>query len=144
MPKMNQRRGCITLQAYAVLLCFETMTARKAKKTVNAHSDRSRTRRFLFLWVPVICLVLIGVYASALDPPRPTGRTIKGTVIEIKRTSKQPMSVLYRIKLETGEDVEIEVPEKKKPAGSEVVVEEFSSLLLKNKRYEVKTAANRP
>lgn len=109
----------------------------------NAHSDKARMRRFLFLWVPVICLVLIGVYASALDPPRPTGRVIKGSVMEIKRSSQQPASVLYKIKLETGENIEIAVPEKTKPTGSEVMVEEFSTLLLKKKRYEIKETVKR-
>lgn len=117
------------------------MASKKIKRPVqNMHTDKARMRRFLFLWVPVICLVLIGVYASALDPPRPTGRVIKGSVTEIKRSSQQPASVLYKIKLETGEDIEIAVPEKDKHSGSEVMVEEFSTLLLKKKRYEIKAS----
>ncbi|MBP1748680.1 MAG: hypothetical protein H6Q52_1219 [Deltaproteobacteria bacterium] len=114
------------------------MAAKKTRKPVeNVHSDQMRMRRFLFLWVPIICLVLIGVYASALDPPRPTGRLIKGSVIEIKKSSQQAMSVLYKIKLETGEDIEVAVSETNKPAGSEVMVEEYSTVLLKKKSYEI-------
>ena len=95
-------------------------------------------KRFLYLWLPIICLAIIGVYASALDPMRPTGRMIKGSVMEIKRSSQQPGSILYKIRLETGEEIEIAVPEKNKPAGSEVMVEEFSTVLLKKKKYEIK------
>lgn len=110
-------------------------TRQPAKRT---DAEKARAKRFIYLWVPIICLVIIGVYASALDPMRPTGRVIKGSVMEIKRSSQQPMSVLYKIRLETGEEVEIAVPEKSKPAGSQVMVEEFSTALLKKKRYEIK------
>ena len=58
--------------------------------------------------------------------------------MEIKRSSQQPGSVLYKIRLETGEEIEIAVPEKNKPAGSEVMIEEYSTALLKKKKYEIK------
>lgn len=105
---------------------------------MKTHEDKTRMRRFLFLWLPLICLVLIGVYASALDPPRPTGRLIKGSVAEIKRSSQQPESVLYKIKLETGEEIEIPVPKNQKPVGNQVVIEEFSTTLLKKKTYQIR------
>ena len=100
--------------------------------------EKSRTKRFLYLWIPIICLVVIGVYALALDPPRPTGNVMKGSVIEIKRSSQQPGTILYKIRLERGEQVEIAVPENEKPAGSKVMVEEYSTILLKKKTYEIR------
>ena len=115
------------------------MAAKNTKRPVKkAHADKTRMRRFLFLWLPIICLVVIGVYASALDPPGPTGRLIKGSVVTIKRSSQQPMSVIYKIRLETGEEIEIPVPENQKPAGSQVMIEEFSTTLLKKKTYQVR------
>jgi hypothetical protein len=122
-----------------VLLCFGIMASRKAGRPVKkAGADKARTKRFLYLWVPIICLVVIGVYALALDPMRPTGKIMKGSVLQIKRSTEQPGTVLYKIRLETGEEIEIAVPEKNKPAGSEVMVEEFSTALLKKKKYEIK------
>lgn len=106
-------------------------------------AGKARMKRFLYLWVPIICLVVIGFYASALDPPRPTGKVMKGSIAEIKRSSQQPGSVLYKIKLETGEEIEIALPEKEKPAGSEVVVEEYSTAFFKKKTYEIKKAAGK-
>jgi len=110
----------------------------KQKTASKAQAEKARTKRFLYLWVPIICLVVIGVYALALDPPRPTGKVMKGSVMQIKRSTEQPGTVLYKIRLETGEEVEIAVPEKNKPAGSEVMVEEFSTVLLKKKKYEIR------
>jgi hypothetical protein len=101
-------------------------------------AGKARMKRFLYLWVPIICLVVIGFYASALDPPRPTGKVMKGSVTEIRKSSQQPGSVLYKIRLETGEEIEIAIPEKEKPAGSEVVVEEYSSTFFKKKTYEIR------
>lgn len=98
-------------------------------------------KRFLYLWVPIICLVVIAFYASALDPSRPTGKVVKGNVMEIKKSSQQPATALYKIRLETGEEVEIAVPENNKPPGSQVMLEEFSTTLLKKKTYEIKSPA---
>ncbi len=115
------------------------MASRMTKKHVkNTNADKARMKRFLFLWAPIICLVLVGVYASALDPPRPTGRLINGSVTEIKKSSQQRSSVLYKIKLESGEEIEIPVPGKQKPDGSQVVIEEFSTALLKKKTYQIR------
>ena len=122
-----------------VLLCCGIMASGKAGRPVKkAGADKARMKRFLYLWIPIICLVVIGVYALALDPPRPTGRVMKGSVMQIKRSSEQPGTVLYKIRLETGENIEIAMPEKNKPAGSEVMVEEFSTVLFKKKKYEIK------
>jgi hypothetical protein len=131
--------GATTLQRYGVLLSFVTMKPKRTKVPARKKNvERSRTKRFLYLWVPIICLVVIGFYASALDPPRPTGKVMKGSVAEIKRSSQQPGSVLYKIRLETGEVIEIAVPEKETPAGSEVMVEEYSTTFFKKKTYEIR------
>lgn len=120
------------------LLCFEIMASKKTRQpTRKTDAERSRTKRFFYLWVPLICLVIIGVYASALDSPKPTGKVMKGSVLEIKRSSQQPGSLLYKVRLESGEDIEIPVPEKEKPSGSEVMVEEYSTTFFKKKSYEI-------
>ncbi len=48
------------------------------------------------------------------------------------------MSASYRIRLETGEEIEVSVPEKQKPAGGDVMVEEFKTALLKKTTYELR------
>ncbi len=118
------------------------MGSKKARQPARkTDAERSRTKRFLYLWIPLICLVIIGVYASALDSPKPTGKVMRGSVLEIKRSSQQPGSMLYKIRLEGGEEIEIAVPEKEKPSGSEVVIEEYSTRLFKKKSYEIRKSS---
>jgi hypothetical protein len=115
------------------------MKAKKIKQPAKkTDSERSQMKRFLYLWLPLICLVIIGVYASALDSPKPTGKIMKGSVLEIKRSSQQPDSVLYKIRLENGEQIEIAVPEKDKTPGSEVMVEEYSTTFFKKRSYDIR------
>ena len=47
-----------------VLLCFGIMAPGKAGRPVKkAGADKARMKRFLYLWIPIICLVVIGAYA---------------------------------------------------------------------------------
>jgi len=117
------------------------MKPKKGQRTAGkTDAGKARMKRFLYLWAPIICLVVVGFYASALDPSRPTGKVMKGSVAEIKRSSQQPGSVLYKVKLENGAQVEIAVPEKEKPAGNEVMVQEYSTVFFKKKTYEIQKA----
>jgi len=96
----------------------------------TADEDRTRLRRFLFLWVPIICIVLIAFYASALDPSKPTGRTMGANLIG------KDASATYRIKLDNGEETAVFIPEKlAPPPGSRLVMEEYTTALLKKKTY---------
>jgi len=119
--------------------------AKKTKKTVRskdgtkaADPDRARLRRFLYLWLPVICIVLIAFYAAVLDPSKPTGRTIE-TILIGKSASGGPQSTssTFRIKPDNGEEAEVFIPEKQvPPPGSRIVVEEYATSLLKKKTYQ--------
>ncbi|MEN6617530.1 MAG: hypothetical protein ABFD12_13320, partial [Syntrophorhabdus sp.] len=64
------------------------MAAKNTKQAKNKDTDRTRSRRFLFLWLPVIIIVIAIFWIIAMDPPQPTGRSLKARVIE-KDTSIQ-------------------------------------------------------
>lgn len=105
-------------------------------KTVDA--DKTRLRRFLFFWTPIIGIVLIGLYAAALDPSKPTGRTMEGTVTgrDASAAGQSAASATYRIKLQNGEETTLFIPEKQVPSPSDrIVVEEYTTALLKKKTY---------
>lgn len=103
----------------------------------SADMDRVRLRRFLYLWLPLICIVLIAFYAAALDPPKPTGKTVEVALIGNSETGKTPSaSSIFRIRLASGEEAEVFIPEKKvPPPGGRIVVEEYTTWLLKKKTY---------
>ena len=102
-----------------------------------ADADRTRLRRFLFLWAPIICIVLIAFYATALDPAKPTGRTMGANLIgKDASASGQSASTAYRIKLDNGEETAVFIPEKQvPPPGSRLVMEEYTTALLKKRTY---------
>jgi len=105
-------------------------------KAVNA--DKVRLRRFLFFWTPIIGIVLIGLYAAALDPSKPTGRTMEAAVIgkDASAAGQSAASATYRIKLQNGEETTLFIPEKQVPAPSgRIVIEEYTTTLLKKKTY---------
>jgi len=106
------------------------------RKAVDA--DRTRLRRFLFFWTPIICIVLIGFYATALDPSKPTGRTMEAIVTgkDGSATGPSATSSTYRIKLQNGEETALFIPEKQAPSPSgRIVVEEYTTTLFKKKTY---------
>jgi len=92
----------------------------------------------LFFWTPIIAIVLIGLYAAALDPSKPTGRTVEATVIgrDAAAAGQSAASATYRIKLQNGEETSLFIPEKQVPSPSgRIVVEEYTTTLLKKKTY---------
>jgi hypothetical protein len=48
-------------------------------------SEKRRGRRFLFVWLPVIIVVILSFYVLIFDPPRPVGQPIPG----VSKDSKQ-------------------------------------------------------
>ncbi len=113
-----------------------TVQPKKTAKTVD--HDRTRSRRFLYLWLPVICITLIAFYAAAFDPSKPTGSTIQATLIgKSAAGGAQSASSIFRIKLDNGEETDVFIPEKQAPSpGSRIVVEEYTTYLLKKRSYQ--------
>ncbi len=110
----------------------------KRKSRVEASDDdRRRLRRFLFLWAPIIVIVLAGLYATALDPARPTGRTMEASI-----TGKEPAaggqssSAMFKVRIDNGEETVIFIPERQTPPPpGRIVVEEYTTTLLKKTTY---------
>ncbi len=113
-------------------------------KAKTADPDRVRLIRFLYLWVPVICIVLIAFYAATLDPSKPTGRTAEANLVGNSASGgPQSTSSTFRIKLDNGEETEVFIPEKQvPPPGSRIVVEEYTTSLLKKKTYRYLRTVN--
>ncbi|MHB8109278.1 MAG: hypothetical protein ACYDHW_04500 [Syntrophorhabdaceae bacterium] len=117
--------------------CYCETMGKKDKKPVRAVDDRTRSRRFLFLWLPVIIVVIVAFYAIAMDPPQPTGRMVKAQVIEKDRSVQSQVPRFYRIRLENGDEASIAIPEKEDPRPlKSILVEEHSTRLFKKKSYQ--------
>ena len=114
-----------------------TGTAKPKKRVDASNEDVRRLRRFLFLWVPIIVIVLAGVYAAALDPAKPTGRTMEASIVGKETTAGgQSSSAMFRVRLDNGEEAVIFIPERQAPMPpGRVVVEEYMTTLLKQKTY---------
>jgi hypothetical protein len=130
---------CYVLETKPTMARTAKKPARPIKgghKAVDA--DKTRLRRFLFFWTPIIAIVLIGLYATALDPAKPTGRTMEATVTGKVRAAagQSAASASYKIKLQNGEETVLFIPEKQVPSPSgRIVVEEHTTTFLKKKTY---------
>ena len=112
-------------------------TAKRMSRVAASDSDRTRLRRFLFLWAPIIVIVLVGIYAAALDPAKPTGKTMEASIVGKETTAGgQSSSAMFRVRVDNGEEAVIFIPERQAPAPSgRVVVEEYTTTLLKKRTY---------
>lgn len=110
----------------------------------NTDTDRTRLRRFLYLWLPFICIILIAFYAAALDPAKPTGVKVQAALVGAG-TSPHSTSSNFRVKLDSGEETEVFIPEKQlPPPGSRIVMEEYATFLLKKRSYRYLHIADTP
>ena len=103
-------------------------------------ADKSRFRRFLFFWLPVIVVILGFIYISAFDPVRKDStRQTRGIVTE---TSMGPgdggqSSSLYTITLADGRTITLNIlTDDKLKTGSAVLVEEKETTIFKRKIYQ--------
>ena len=120
-------------------------TVRKQKKQASKgkspsqyrDSEKRQGRRFLFVWLPIIIVVILSFYVLIFDPPRPVGKPIPGT----SRDSKQAQlgesnGNAYMVVLDDGRMVTIEgsLMESLK-AGRRVLVQENITLIFKRKYF---------
>ncbi len=109
----------------------------KGKNLSPYRGSEKRQHRFLFIWLPVIILVMLFFYALVFDPPRQVGQPIRG----ISRVSKQAQlgestGNAYRVVLDDGRIVTIEgsLMEPLK-AGRLLLVQENITLIFKRKYF---------
>jgi hypothetical protein len=100
-------------------------------------SERRHGRRFLFVWLPVIIVIVLLFYAFVFDPPRPVGQPIPG----ISRESEQARfgetaGKAYMVVLDDGRLVNLAGSQLGSfEAGRRVLVQENITLIFKKKSF---------
>ncbi|HYA13679.1 MAG TPA: hypothetical protein VEF33_05000 [Syntrophales bacterium] len=100
-------------------------------------ADKSKGRRFLFVWLPIMVVVIVLFYALVFDPPRPFGQPIPGTSRASKQTFPGETAVkTYIVDLDDGRMVELDgLQMGLLEAGRRVLVQERISLIFKRKSF---------
>ncbi|OPY72472.1 MAG: hypothetical protein A4E63_01216 [Syntrophorhabdus sp. PtaU1.Bin050] len=116
-------------------------TAQK-RQTVPPKQKRSQkepSRRFLFVWVPIIIVTLLLFYGFVFDPPRPVGASLAGVVGATKEPQpKESIRKVCPVDLEGGGTVWADCGstgflEK----GRRVLVQETRTLIFKRRDYSI-------
>ena len=100
-------------------------------------SERRHGRRFIFVWLPVIIVIVLLFYAFVFDPPRPVGQPIPG----ISRESEQARlgetaGKAYMVVLDDGRLVNLAGSQLGSfEAGRRVLVQENITLIFKKKSF---------
>lgn len=72
-------------------------------------SERRQGRRFLFVWLPVIVVVVLLFYAFVFDPPRPVGQPVSGIAQDGGRTAGgEGGARMYSVRLDDGRTVTLD------------------------------------
>ena len=111
---------------------------RKTESGKQSHAEARQGRRFLFVWVPVIILVLAFFYALMFDPPRPAGPPLTGTIGGPEEGQRgRSVESIVLVTLETGRSVEVPLPEIRGSLrkGRRVLVQENETLIFKRRTY---------
>ena len=110
---------------------------RKTASGKKSHAEARQGRRFLFVWVPVIILVLAFFYALMFDPPRPAGPTLTGTIGGLEEGQRGRSVESVPVTLETGRSVEVPLPEIRGSLqkGRRILVQENETLIFKRRTY---------
>lgn len=120
-------------------------TVRKQKKQASKgesysqyrDSEKRQGRRFFFVWLPIIIVVILSFYVLMFDPPRPVGQPIQGTSGDRKQSQVgESNNNAYMVILDDGRMVTIEgsLMESLK-AGRRVLVQENITLIFKRKFF---------
>ena len=82
----------------------------KSKDPSKYRDPESRQgRRFFFVWLPTIILVVLLFYAFVFDPPRPFGQPVPGTFKESEQArSGEDAGKAYSVVLDDGRIVKLE------------------------------------
>ena len=100
-------------------------------------AERRQGRRFLFVWLPIIIVVLLFFYASVFDPPRTVGQPVPGTSREGDQTqSGETTGKIYMVVLDDGRMVKLDGSQMGSlEAGRRLLVQENVTLIFKRKSF---------
>ena len=100
-------------------------------------AERRQGRRFLFVWLPIIIVVLLFFYASVFDPPSPVGLPVPGTSREGDQTqSGEATGKTYMVVLDDGRMVKLDGSQMGSlEAGRRLLVQENVTLIFKRKSF---------
>jgi len=110
---------------------------KQGRKTQYRDSQKRQGRRFLFVWLPIILIVILSLYILVLDPSRLVGQPIPGT----SRGSGQARlgesnENAYMVDLDDGRTVTIDGSLMGSlKAGRRVLVQENITLIFKRKYF---------
>jgi hypothetical protein len=101
------------------------------------NAERRQGRRFLFVWLPIIVVVLLFFYAFMFDPPRPVGQLVPGTSREGEQArSGEVTGKTYMVVLDDGRMVKLDSLQMGSlEAGRRLLVQENVTLIFKRKSF---------
>jgi hypothetical protein len=101
------------------------------------NAERRQGRRFLFVWLPIIIVVVLLFYASVFDPPRPVGQPVPGTSREGEQTgSGDATGKTYMVVLDDGRMVKLDrLQMGSLEASRRLLVQENVTLIFKRKSF---------
>jgi len=100
-------------------------------------SERRQGRRFLFVWLPLIIVLVLFFYALVFDPPQPVGQPIPGTSRESEQARfGETTAKAYMVVLDDDRLVKIAGSQMGSlEAGRRVLVQENMTLIFKTKSF---------
>lgn len=100
-------------------------------------AERRQGRRFIFVWVPIIIVVVLFFYAFVFDPPRQVGQPVPGTSREGEETrSGDATGKTYMVVLDDGRMVKLDgLQMGSLEAGRRLLVQENVTLIFKRKSF---------
>ena len=101
------------------------------------NSEKRQGRRFLFVWLPIIIVVVLLFYASVFDPPRTVGQPVPGTSREGEQAgSGEVTGKTYMVVLDDGRMVKLDSLQMGSlEAGRRLLVQENVTLIFKRKSF---------
>jgi hypothetical protein len=101
------------------------------------NAERRQGRRFLFVWLPFIIVVLLLFYASVFDPPRTVGQPVPSTSREGEQTgSGDATGKTYTVVLDDGRMVKLDGSQMGSlEAGRRLLVQENVTLIFKRRSF---------
>jgi len=109
----------------------------KAFSSKQHNSEKSQTRRFLFLLLPVIILAVLFFYVFVFDPRLPVGVPVTGTLKEVGQVKPGEVSEkIYSVVLDDGRIVKLESFQTGSiESGKRLLVQENVSRIFKRKSF---------
>jgi len=110
----------------------------ESKGPSKYHNPETRQgRRFFFVWLPIIILVVLLFYAFVFDPPRPFGHPVPGTFKESEQArSGEDAGKAYSVVLDDGRIVKLEGAQMGPiESGRRLLVQENVTRIFKRKSF---------